>query len=251
MVSRGFAEGEEGEEGAEGGEGEEGAEGGWSRRVARVAGEGEGAEGGSVGEGVGVVGEGGDRAGQGEWWAPHLSSWASPAGIHLVGALHFVGARRVGARLVAGGIVGGIASQSCWRLRGEPRAVDSLAVDRRTACMRWCLWAVQQTIHGGYSCGVGSPRGPEVGAAQARHGGHVRGDGRGADGACVVQPESGHPTVSASIVCSNDQLDNNSDAGSKLLVSNMIRASGAKSSKTCLSQPETTSRMHDSEKHTV
>ena len=134
------------------------------------------------------------------WWAVHLSSWASPAG-------HLVGARRVGARLVAGGIVGGIASQSCWRLRGEPRAVDSLAVDRRTACMRWCLWAVQQTIHGGYSCGVGSPRGPEVGAAQARHGGHVRGDGRGADGACVVQPGSGHPTVSASIVCSYDQLD--------------------------------------------
>ena len=37
-------------------------------------------------------------------------------------------------------------------------------------------------------------------------------------------------------------LDNNSDAGSKLLVSNIERASGAKSSKTCLSQPETTSR---------
>ena len=52
----------------------------------------------------------------------------------------------------------------------------------------------------------------------------------------------GHPTVSASIVCSYDQLDNNSDAGSKLLVSNMIRASGAKSTKTCLSQPETTLR---------
>ena len=158
MVSRGFAEGEEGEEGAEGGEGEEGAEGGWSRRVARVAGEGEGAEGGSVGEGVGVVGEGGDRAGQGEWWAPHLSSWASPAGIHLVGALHFVGARRVGARLVAGGIVGGIASQSCWRLRGEPRAVDSLAVDRRTHLARGgASGQVQQTIRGGYPCGVGSP----------------------------------------------------------------------------------------------
>ena len=37
-------------------------------------------------------------------------------------------------------------------------------------------------------------------------------------------------------------LDNKSDAGSKLLVSNIERASGAKSSKTCLSQPETTSR---------
>ena len=122
--------------------------------MARVAaGEGEGAEGGLVGEGRRVVGEGGGRAVRevSGWWAVHLSSWASPAG-------PLVGARRVGARLVAGGIVGGIASQSCWRLRGEPRAVDSLAVDRRTHLARGgASGQVQQTIRGGYPCGVGSP----------------------------------------------------------------------------------------------
>ena len=79
-------------------------------RVARVvAGEAEAPRAGWPGrvEAVGMRGQ--DQAqGKGEWWAMYLSSWASPAGIHLVGA-------RVGARVVADSI------SLCWRLSGYSR----------------------------------------------------------------------------------------------------------------------------------
>ena len=98
------------------GEGEEGAEGDWSGRVVRVvrvarvvAGEAEAPRAGWPGR-VGAVGTRGQDKdkGKGKWWAMHLSSWASPAGIHLVGA-------RVGARVVADSI------SLCWRLSGYSR----------------------------------------------------------------------------------------------------------------------------------
>ena len=152
---------------------------------------------------------------------------------------------------MAGGIVGGIASRSCWRLRGEPRAVDSLAVDRRTACMGWCLGSAADYpwrlfMRGWEPSGPGGVRGasaPRRSRAWRRpwRRRHVRGS----------TGERGHPTVSTSIVCSYPhsitiamQARNCSSQ-----TSNALRVRSPR--KLASRNPKRRREKHDSEKHTI